>query len=270
MQFWQQNKCECTCECKNVTLPLETGIIYGPLYSRRLGISLGINLLPVKYKLCSFNCIYCHYGLTDRSTAFTCDDFPVPDRVCRAVEEALRSSMRFDTLTFSGNGEPTLHPQFVEIVSRVQSLRDRLRPAVTLSLYSNASTVMQPHLRECLRQFDNPILKLDCGDQVTFERVNRPFADVQLDEVLGGLKKVSGLIIQTLMVDGPVSNSHPDSVKAWQVALAEIQSAKVQLYSCDYPVPIATVERVLPYVLKRIASETTEQTGIQVEPYWIT
>jgi wyosine [tRNA(Phe)-imidazoG37] synthetase (radical SAM superfamily) len=252
-----------------VTLPLETAIIYGPLYSRRLGLSLGINLLPVNYKVCTYNCIYCHYGLTYNQTVRHRADFSAPERVYKAVELALIGSQSFDTLTFSGNGEPTLHPQFAEIIKNVRLLRDRLRPDVTLSLYSNASTVGNAQTREVLGYFDNPILKLDIGDQRTFEKINRPFAELKLTDVIEGLKKVPNLIIQSLFVGGPVSNSFPQEVANWQAVLEEIRPTKVQLYSCDYPVPIDSVERVLPYVLSRLASETVRKTGIQVETYWI-
>lgn len=252
-----------------MTLPLETGVIYGPLYSRRLGLSLGINLLPVEYKVCSFNCIYCHYGLTDTNLVIQDEDFPAPETVIRAVEGGLRSSMRFDTLTFSGNGEPTLHPHFIDIVRQVRICVDRLRPGVTLSLYSNASSVGSAEIREVLRHFDNPILKLDVGDQQTFEKINRPLCDIKLVDVIAGLKKVPNLIIQSLLVGGPVSNSYPQAIENWQTALEEIRPAKVQLYSCDYPVPIDSVERVFPYILKRIAVETERRIGIVVEPYWI-
>ncbi len=252
-----------------MTLPLETGIIYGPLFSRRLGLSLGVNVLPVAYKVCSFDCIYCHYGLTDRKTTPRDDDFPAPERVYLAVEQALRSSKRFDTLTFSGNGEPTLHPRFTDIVTQVRQMRDRLRPEVALSLYSNASTVVQPQIREVLRYFDNPILKLDVGDQQTFEKINRPLQDIKLEDIIAGLKTVLYLIIQTLLMSGPINNSQTKTIQTWQEVLADIRPAKVQLYSCDYPVPVRGVARVLPYVLKRIASETEMRTGVSVVPYWI-
>lgn len=253
-----------------MTLPLETGVIYGPLYSRRLGLSLGVNLLPVNYKSCSFNCIYCHYGLSDTNRVIRNRDFPSVVTVVREVELALHSPMRFDTLTFSGNGEPTLHPHFIEIVGKVRELVNRIRPEVTMSLYSNASTVTQMAVRAVLHEFDNPILKLDCGDQQTFAKVNQPSGDISLFDIMDGLKQIPHLIIQSLLIGGPVNNSTPQTIEKWQVALADIRPAKVQLYSCDYPVPIDTVERVLPYVLKRIATETEKHTGIQVEPYWIT
>lgn len=252
-----------------MVLPLETGIIYGPLFSRRLGLSLGVNLLPATLKICSFDCIYCHYGLTDRDAVAQDSDFPDPEQVYLAVEKVLQGSERFDTLTFSGNGEPTLHPHFLEIITQVRHLRDRLRPGVTLSLYSNASTVNQPSIRQALHLFDNPILKLDAGDPLTFEKINRPLHGLGLDDIITGLKDVPDLIIQSLFVGGVVNNSNPRALHTWQAALADIRPEKVQLYSCDYPVPVEGVERILPYVLTRIASETETRVGVSVNPFWV-
>jgi wyosine [tRNA(Phe)-imidazoG37] synthetase (radical SAM superfamily) len=248
---------------------LETGIVYGPLYSRRLGLSLGINLLPVEYKACTFNCIYCHYGLTNPKNVIQESEFPAPDEVILAVKKALCSTMRFDTLTFSGNGEPTLHPNFADIVKQVRILVDSLRPGVTLSLYSNASTAGRQDIHEAFKYFDNPILKLDCGNQQSFEQVNRPVGAIKLSDIVASLKQVPNHILQSLLVSGPVSNSTPQSIMEWQTIVAEIRPLKVQLYSCDYPVPIDSVERVLPYVLRRIAHETEIRTGVSVEPYWV-
>lgn len=252
-----------------MTLPLETGILYGPLFSRRLGLSLGVNVLPTAYKICIFDCIYCHYGRTDVTTLARQDDFPETDKVVKAVEQALHSAQRFNSLTFSGNGEPTLHPDFSDIVIQVKQMRDRLRPEVALSLYSNASTVVQSRIRESLRCFDNPILKLDAGDQQIFEQVNRPSGVIKLEDIITGMKSVPNLIIQSLLVGGPVNNSDARAIQTWQATLAEIRPVKVQLYSCDYPVPVHGVTRVLPYVLKQIARETESRTGISVLPYWI-
>jgi wyosine [tRNA(Phe)-imidazoG37] synthetase (radical SAM superfamily) len=252
-----------------VTLPLETGILYGPLFSRRLGLSLGINLLPVTHKVCTFDCIYCHYGFTNKKVRASQLNYPTPKQVYTVVEQALRSSMRFDTLTFSGNGEPTLHPDFNEITTRIKEMRDLLRSDVTLTLYSNASTIVHAKIFDALQHFDQPILKLDAGDQQTFEQVNRPSGEIKLADIIAGLKKVPHLIVQTLLVNGPVSNSHPAAVRSWQEVIADLQPKMVQLYSCDYPVPDPGVQRVLPYVLKRIAGEAEKLTGVKVTPYWI-
>lgn len=251
-------------------LPLETGITYGPLFSRRLGRSLGVNLLPTGYKLCSFDCIYCHYGRTEVKTLSpAARDFPWMKQVLRPVEAALRKYPDVDYLTFSGNGEPTLHPAFPTIAAAIHRLRDELCPNVKLALFSNATTAHLPRIREALSLFDAPIMKLDAGDPETLARINRPAPEVGLEHIVEGLKKVPGLIIQSVLIDGKASNIKGEAFEAWVATLAEIRPTRVQIYSTDYPVPEAGVERVLPYVLKRIAGKVEQRTGLQVNACWV-
>jgi len=250
-------------------LSLETTITYGPLFSRRLGRSLGVNLLPFDRKVCSFDCIYCHYGPTTVKTAAPSGvAFPSVDAILHAIETALRRYPHVDALTFSGNGEPTLHPRFPAIVAETRRLRDTVAPNVKLALFSNATTAHLPHIQESLRDFYLPILKLDAGDPVTLTRVNRPAAGVTLDNILAGLKTTPNLIVQSVMIDGEVSNSKGEALEAWIAALDALRPAAVQLYSTDYPVPDADVQRVPPYILKRIASEVTERTGLRIDAFW--
>jgi wyosine [tRNA(Phe)-imidazoG37] synthetase (radical SAM superfamily) len=250
-------------------LPLETGIIYGPLRSRRLGLSLGVNLLPVGEKVCAFDCVYCHYGRTTVHTMAPSGlPFPSVPQVRRAVERALRRHPDVAYLTFSGNGEPTLHPFFPQIVADVVGLRDALAPDVKVALFSNATTVHRPAIRAALTRIDAPILKLDAGDAETLARVNRPVPAVTLDAIVAGLQHVPDLIVQSVLVDGTASNARGAALDAWMAALAEIRPARLQLYSTDYPVPDRGVERVLPYELDRIAVEVRDRTGVQVETYY--
>ncbi len=251
-------------------LPLETGITYGPLFSRRLGLSLGVNLLPTGYKVCSFDCVYCHYGHTEMCTLRPPPrDFPWKRQVLRAVEAALRRYPGLDYVTFSGNGEPTLHTAFPAIAEAVRRLRDELNPGVRLALFSNATTACLPRIREALPFFDAPILKLDAGDPRTLARINRPAPGVELARIVESLAGVPGLIVQSVLIDGRVSNVRGEAFDAWVSALAEVGPARVQIYSTDYPVPDAGVERVPPYVLKRIAGEVERRTGLRVSGYWI-
>ena len=195
-------------------------------------------------------------------------DFPPVHRVLKAVEVALRRYPDVTYLTFSGNGEPTLRPHFPEIAAAVRRLRDELSPEVKLAIFSNGTTAHLPHVQEALALFDAPILKLDAGDPETLARINRPAPEVKLEDILDGLKAVPGCIIQSVLVDGEVSNVRGEAFEAWVAALAAVRPAQVQIYSTDYPVPDAGVERVLPYVLKRLAGEVEERTGLQVCAYW--
>jgi wyosine [tRNA(Phe)-imidazoG37] synthetase (radical SAM superfamily) len=251
------------------TIPLQRGIIYGPVASRRLGRSLGINLLPADCKLCSFDCIYCHYGRTQVKSLHPEEDaFPSVQEVLTAVEMALQGELDFDYLTFSGNGEPTLHPNFAEIVFEVRILRDRLRPQVKLAVLSNSSTAHLHMVREALNLVDAPIMKLDAGDPSTLNAVNRPAAGVSLEQILAGLKGLPELVIQSVFIDGKVSNVWGAPYEAWLSALADLDPLRVQIYSIDRPVPDAGVEKVKPVMLQRVAREVEGLTGLPVQAYW--
>lgn len=250
-------------------LQLQAGMIYGPVNSRRLGRSLGINLLPTGYKLCSFDCVYCHYGRTKVKTLFPEGrHLPSVEEVLKAVREALQVYRDIDYLTFSGNGEPTLHPHFPTITSGVCQLRDELRPDVKLAILSNCTTVHFPHIRESLALFDAPIMKLDAGDPRTLTRINRPAPAVKLERIVEGLKDVPGLIIQSVLVHGKVTNVKGKPFEALLSALSEIRPTQVQIYSTDRPVPEAGLEKVPPSTLQRIAREMEKRTGLQVNAYW--
>jgi len=253
-------------------LRLQPGITYGPVLSRRLGRSLGVNLLPCAYKLCSFDCIYCQYGFTDVKTLSPAErHFPGAQEVIDVVRKTLvrlaRSGRGVDSITFSGNGEPTLHPYFPRIAFEVRRLRDRFQPEAQLVILSNSSTVHVPHIREALALFDRPVMKLDAGDPETWERIDRPAPGVTLDDVIAGLKDVPNLTIQSALIDGPVSNVETRAFEAWLAALMEIQPRQVQIYSTERPTPDARVQQVWPYQLARIAAEITARTGLAVDDY---
>jgi len=251
-------------------LPLETGIIYGPIRSRRLGRSLGVNLLPTGYKLCSFDCVYCHYGRTDvKSLNADARDLPWSSEVLREVQVALRKYPNIDFITFSGNGEPTLHPAFFKIAAEVRDLRDQLAPNVKLALFSNATTAHLAHVREALTLFDLPMLKLDAGDPHTLAAINRPAPEVSWERIVEGLGQTPNLVIQSVLIDGEVSNVKGTAFKAWVETLARLKPARVQVYSTDYPVPESGVERVLPYELQRIAEDVKDRTGLPIETHWL-
>jgi wyosine [tRNA(Phe)-imidazoG37] synthetase (radical SAM superfamily) len=250
-------------------LPLQAGVIYGPVHSRRLGRSLGINLLPTSYKICSFDCVYCHYGRTKVKTLFAEESqFPCAEEVLQAVREALQEYRDIDYLTFSGNGEATMHPHFPLIASGVRDLRDELRPEVRLTILSNSTTVHLPRIREALTCFESPIMKLDAGDPKTLACLNRPVPTVNMECIREGLKGVPGLVIQSVLLDGRVTNVRGEAFEAWLSTLAEIRPTRVQIYSTDRPVPEAGVERVPPSTLQRLAGEVEKRTGFRVDAYW--
>ena len=250
-------------------LPLKSDIIYGPVNSRRLGRSLGVNLLPFDAKLCSFDCIYCQYGPTQIKTLSPkMDSFHDQESVLQAIEQALKVQA-IDYLTFSGNGEPTLHPHFPTIVDGARGLLARYQPKAKLALLSNSSTVNRPEIHDAILRLDTPIMHLDAGDPHTLARINRPMSQVKFNQIVAGLKGIPQLIVQSVLIDGEVSNIRGEPYESWITTLAEVNPRQVQIYSTERPVPVAGVECVPPATLARIAAEVRQRTGIDVRAYWM-
>jgi wyosine [tRNA(Phe)-imidazoG37] synthetase (radical SAM superfamily) len=249
-------------------LKLQSGIIYGPVRSRRLGRSLGINLIPAKSKVCSFDCAYCHYGRTDtKTTSPKLGSLPSVEEVLKKIGDALQTENDLDYLTSSGNGEPTLHPHFAEIAQEVRRLRDTLRPGLKLAILSNSSTIWRPEIRSAIQFLDVPILKLDAGDMRTFRGINRPAADIDLQAIIQGLAQMPGVTIQSVIVDGPVQNVRGEPHGAWLAALARIKPASVQIYSTDLPVAEIGIERVPRQDLEELALKAQEALGVEVKAF---
>lgn len=236
-------------------------VIFGPIRSRRLGVSLGINLLPCKGKICSFDCIYCECGLNADGR----EDTVLPTRA--QVREALEAKLKaykmadgepIDTFTFAGNGEPTLHPEFKEIVLDTQKLRNQYYPEAKLSVLTNAWQLDKPAVKEGLLQVDNAILKLDSAIPETLLKMNRPVsAQVNMEQLLEQLASFRGeCIVQTMFLRGAgVDNTTQEEVNAWLQALKLIQPSLVQIYSINRKVPIEGLEHVSEEELKAIAAE---------------
>ncbi len=215
---------------------LQRKIIYGPIESRRLGMSLGVNILPTEHKVCSFDCLYCQYGFTPTQKErwhVGGEALPSPGEVAMALMDALPSTGNFDVLTLAGNGEPTLHPEFFKICEVVVRQRNMYRPGLPVCILSNSSTVGSADVRAGLNMLERPIMKLDAGTQETFELLNRPRPGIHLDKIIDSLVKLSRLEIQTLFVTGPVDNSSEKEVAAWLGHLAVIKPQAVQLYTFD-------------------------------------
>jgi len=255
-------------------VPLQTGIIYGPVRSRRLGLSLGINLLPADYKLCSFNCVYCQYGWTRKPALNATNqlkDLPSPTEVADALESALeeitRHREKIDTITFSGNGEPTLHPRFREIVETTKALRDRYLPQVKLAVLSNSSTVAKEEVRKVLDMLDLRIMKLDAGSEELIHLLNGPALPFYLGEIVAGLKKLKDVILQSMFVQGRITNADPDSVELWLEKVKEIRPILVQIYTLDRVPADRRLERVSIPTLQWISRQVRWRAGVPAEVY---
>lgn len=233
----------------------KAGIIYGPVASRRLGFSLGINVLPVGQKYCSFDCAYCQYGWTKRAPASD-DPFPTVEAVLAAVEKALKApAVSPAYLTFSGNGEPSTHPEFPAIVEGVRKLRDRLLPAAKLAVLSNSTGVPSASVRQALALLDVRIMKLDAGTEAIFRSYCRPLASVSLDEIVAGLASMREVTLQTLFAGGPGGNADPAHVAAWIEKVVAIRPTAVQLYTLDRDWPSRDLAPVDSCALHAIARD---------------
>jgi wyosine [tRNA(Phe)-imidazoG37] synthetase (radical SAM superfamily) len=264
----------------SMLMPLHEGIVYGPVRSRRLGRSLGINLTPAHLKLCSFNCSYCQYGWSEHSRrapqpAF--EHWPSAATVAKAVAAALRSLLaqgdRVDRLTLAGHGEPTMHPKFKEVVSALRKVRDELVPGVPIAVLSNASTLDRADVREALAEIEERYMKLDAGDTATLRSVNG--TPLSIEQLVTGLKKVPDIVIQSMFVKdrtGRVDNTGDLTVINWVGALDRIRPKAVQVYTIDrtpafpylQPVPAARLREIVQRV--RIAGFPCEVYGVPDAP----
>ena len=222
---------------------LREDIVFGPIYSRRLGSSLGINILPEKGKLCNFDCIYCECG-------WNCDgrgDISIPDAgtLRKALEiklkECVANGVKIDSITFSGDGEPTLNPAFPEIVDVTLELRDRYCPGVKVSVLTNASRVMRDDVFEALRRVDNPILKLDAPTTALARLVNRPQGDYSVEKVVEGMKRFEGnFVLQTMFLRADFFDSAAqECLQGWMDIVRELRPREIMAYTIARPTPMS-------------------------------
>ena len=243
--------------------------VFGPVRSRRLGISLGINLLPADGKVCSFDCIYCECGYNDERRAHT----RFPKR--KDVRESLRAKLtemaaadeRPDVLTFAGNGEPTLHPDFLDIVRDTVALRDELCPAARITVLCNAAEILKQDVFDALLLVDNNCLKLDTVSQDYIRLVDRPVsARYDVNVIIRRMQEFKGhCIVQTLFLEGThegidVSNTGDQFVGPWLEALRQIRPQEVMVYTIDRQTPSPLLRKASHERLDSIA-EQVRQAG---------
>jgi len=236
--------------------------IFGPVHSRRLGVSLGINLLPADGKVCSFDCVYCECGFNGDHRP----SLPLPTRkeVAAALETKLQQMTAEgrlpDVLTFAGNGEPTCHPHFAEIIDDTIALRNRYCPEAKVSVLSNATQIHRPQVHDALMRVDNNIQKLDTVSEEYIRRIDRPQGTYDVRQVIEGLKAFNGhVIIQTMFMQGdaagkPVNNTGDEYVLPWIEALKEIKPQQVMIYTIDRETPTQGLQKATHEQLDRIAS----------------
>lgn len=250
---------------------LFSDIIFGPIRSRRLGLSLGVNLLPTEAKLCNFDCIYCECGWNSDH----CGSRRFNDRT--TVREMLTAQLRKmaadgtppDVITFAGNGEPTMHPEFEAIIGDTIALRDELCPSARVSVLSNATMIGRESVRRALERVDNNILKLDSAFDATVQLMNKPQqATYTVERTVSEMERFEGrMILQTMFLRGrvgeqPIDNTTEREVEAWLKIVERIRPQRVMVYTIDRDTPLETLEKVSVEDLRRIA-ERVEALGIE-------
>lgn len=234
--------------------------IFGPVKSRRLGISLGINLLPADGKVCTFDCLYCECGFNAQRR--TTSPLPTRDEVKAALKKRLiamaEEGVCPDVLTFAGNGEPTIHPHFNEIIDDTIALRDRYCPKARVSVLTNATLITRKKVFEALKKVDNNILKLDTVNTSYIKQLDRPTGEYPLEEIIAQMKKFEGnVVIQTMFLKGYVNGIQFDNtgdkyVKPWIETVKEIAPREVMIYTIDRETPQERLQKATKEELDRI------------------
>ena len=222
-------------------------IVFGPIASRRLGSSLGINLLPSKGKLCNFDCIYCECGWNkDGMTDMRCPSYEeVEKAMCEKIAKLSGEGVGVDTITFSGNGEPTMHPDFERIIELTLTLRDRHYPDAKVSVLSNAVLSGRESVIRALKKVDNPIMKLDAGTDELVRKMNKPAGTYRVEDVVRNLKRFEGdFILQTMFLRSEEFDlSSEDNISRWMDIVRELKPREIMVYTIDRETPDKTLTK---------------------------
>lgn len=234
-------------------------IVFGPIFSRRLGASLGVNLLPKKGKLCNFDCVYCECGWNKDGRSD--GKFPRLLEIEKALEEkmskAVAEGVGVDSITFSGNGEPTIHPDFAQVIDVTLRLRDRYFPDAKVSVLSNATMIGRKDVAEALMRVDNPILKIDASSDELVRQINKPAGPYSLADVIDNLKKFEGrFILQTMFLRSPdFDTASEKALAAWMDIVRDLKPREVMVYTIDRETPD-----------KSLGKYTVEEMTAMVQP----
>lgn len=241
-------------------------IIYGPIHSRRLGTSLGVELMPLDHKLCSFNCVYCECGW---NTPVSHPKLPTREQVREALEAKLKEIVNstcpngtcLDVITFSGNGEPTLHPDFLGIIQDTIALRDRYCPNAKVSVLSNSTQLGRPEVVQALRLCDNRILKLDAGTDTMMRRIDLPVnTNLTVEQIIRWLAQFNGdFTLQTCFLRGEhngeiIDNTTDEELTAWYRAVETLRPKQIMIYVIDRKTPEEHLSKISREQMEAIAT----------------
>ncbi|MDX2360233.1 MAG: radical SAM protein [Crocinitomicaceae bacterium] len=238
--------------------------VFGPIKSRRLGSSLGLNLLSTQQKVCNFDCVYCECGLTHsykENEALYVDEQEFIQQLEDRLKVCKVDKTPIDAITFAGNGEPTLHPNFATIIDQVVELRNQFFPNASIAVLTNGVTLKNSEIETALTKVDKAIVKLDAGTSEDIKQIDQPKRTVNVDALIDLLQKFKGpLHIQTMFLKGTVNgqiidNTSGDSLKSWLSCIERIAPKEVMLYSLDRDTPIETLEAVTKKELEAIAKK---------------
>ena len=233
-------------------------IAYGPIHSRRLGTSLGVELMPLEHKLCTFNCVYCECGWNEPANH---PKLPSREEVRAALDAKLKENLPLDVITFSGNGEPTLHPDFLGIIKDTISLRDKYCPKAKVSVLSNSTQLGRPDVVKALRLCDNRILKLDAATDEMMRRIDLPVNEhLDVATIIDWLKQFNGdFILQTCFLKGMhngliLDNTTSEELSAWYQVVDELHPKQIMIYVIDRKTPEEHLEKIPREKMESIAA----------------
>jgi len=254
---------------------LTEDLVFGPIKSRRLGNSLGVNLLPKFRKICTFNCVYCECGWNPE----ICDEkarFATPQEYEQTLENALKELVGTpkepDSITFSGNGEPTLHPDFPEIIDITIKLRNKYVPKAVISVLTNGTRIHDERVFKALQKVDNNICKLDGGTDNAINKINLPNVKIDIEQYVKHLQRFEGqVIIQTLFLRGKhscdaIDNTTDEEINLWLEHLKKIKPRMTMIYVIDRETPEKNLEKLSSEEMSKIADKV-KALGLNVEYY---
>jgi len=247
-------------------------IIFGPVRSRRFGISLGVNLLPVDAKVCSFDCVYCECGWTDHISA---DSLPEADEVYDALKAKLKQMAAEgelpDVITFSGNGEPTMHPKFDIIIDNTIDLRNQFAPDADIVVLSNSTQLHKEKVKNALLKINKAVLKLDSTNETQFQRINKPAPGIQVENIMQGLLQFNGKAnLQTLFLrgqttEGLIDNTTKSEIDALIEFTEKMNPMEWMIYPIDRPTPAEDLEKIQKNEMDEIAEYIRSKINIPLK-----